>query len=87
MAITIQRGDTLSGIAKKYNTTVQKLASTNNIRDINRIYAGATIMLPGEVPATDHPLGSPQPQQPAPVAPAPGACWEDWSARPDLRGR
>jgi len=44
-AYTIKWGDTLSGIAKKYNTTVAKLAAINNIKKINLIYAGKTIKL------------------------------------------
>lgn len=40
---TIQRGDTLSGIAKKYGTTVNQLAKWNNIKNVNLIYAGTKI--------------------------------------------
>lgn len=36
----VKRGDTLSGIAKKYGTTVNQLASWNNIQNINLIYPG-----------------------------------------------
>ena len=35
---TAKQGDTLSGIAKKYGTTVQKLVSLNNIQNKNMIY-------------------------------------------------
>lgn len=41
----IKSGDTLSGIAKKYNTTVSKLAQLNNIKNVNLIYAGQTIKI------------------------------------------
>lgn len=37
---TIERGDTLSEIAIKYNTTVDKLVSLNNIDNPDLIYAG-----------------------------------------------
>ena len=37
---TVKAGDTLSGIAKKYNTTVNQLASWNNIKNVNLIYVG-----------------------------------------------
>lgn len=40
---TIQRGDTLSGIAKRYGTTYQHLASINGIANPNKIYAGQKI--------------------------------------------
>ena len=32
---TVKSGDTLSGIAEKYNTTVEKLAEKNKIKDIH----------------------------------------------------
>ena len=48
--IIIQRGDTLSRIAIKYNTTVQRLVELNNIANPNLIYAGNTLIVPsGEV--------------------------------------
>ena len=39
---TIQRGDTLGELAKKYHTTVNTLMSlnTDTIKDKNKIYAG-----------------------------------------------
>ena len=37
---TVKRGDTLSGIAAKYGTTVSKLVSLNNIANPNLIYVG-----------------------------------------------
>lgn len=43
---TVKSGDTLSGIAKKYNTTVDKLVTLNNIKNKNLIYVGQVIKLP-----------------------------------------
>ena len=40
---TVKNGDTLSEIAKKYNTTVQTLVSKNNISNPNKIYVGQKI--------------------------------------------
>lgn len=39
----IQKGDTLSSIAKKFGTTVQNLVAINKIKDPNKIFAGQTI--------------------------------------------
>ncbi|MCL2559731.1 MAG: phage tail tip lysozyme [Turicibacter sp.] len=43
---TIKAGDTLSGIATKFGTTVAKLQSLNNIQNANLIFAGQTIKIP-----------------------------------------
>ncbi len=42
---TIQSGDTLSGIASRYGTTVQELVDINNIMNPNLIYPGETIRI------------------------------------------
>lgn len=47
MTYTVVRGDTLSGIASKYGTTYQKLASYNGISKPNKIYPGQVIKIPG----------------------------------------
>ena len=40
---TVKNGDTLSGIAAKYGTTYQKIASLSGISNPNKIYAGQKI--------------------------------------------
>lgn len=47
MEYLIQKGDTLSKIAKRNNTTVSELAKLNNIKNVNFIRAGDTLTLPG----------------------------------------
>lgn len=42
---TVQRGETLSLIARKYNTTVEELARLNNINDISRIFPGQVLRI------------------------------------------
>lgn len=42
---TVQKGDNLSKIAKKYNTTVDKLVKDNNIKDKNKIYVGQKLVI------------------------------------------
>jgi LysM repeat protein len=44
---TIHSGDTLSGIAARFHTTVSALARTNHISNPNRINAGRTLQIPG----------------------------------------
>ena len=49
---TVKSGDTLSGIAEKYNTTVEKLAEKNKIKDIHFIQVDQVLVIDGEAPAT-----------------------------------
>ena len=41
----IKKGDTLGEIAKKFSTTVSKLAKDNNIKNVNKIYAGKKLII------------------------------------------
>ena len=41
----VQAGNTLSGIAMRYNTTVSALAALNNINNPNLIYVGQIIII------------------------------------------
>lgn len=72
---TIQKGDTLSGIAQKYGTNVSTLMSLNPyIKNANLIYAGKSLNLPGQQ-ATQPvqqtaPTQTTTPVQTAPTAPA-----------------
>lgn len=51
----MQKGDTLSVIAKKYGTTVQAIASANNIANVNLIRVGQKLTIPGTAPAPAKP--------------------------------
>jgi hypothetical protein len=65
---TIQKGDTLSGIASKYGTDVSTLMSLNPyITNANLIYAGKTLNLPGTQNNTT--TATAQPAQTATPAP------------------
>ena len=44
---TVKSGDTLSEIAEKYNTTVEKLAAKNNIKDIHLIFVDQVLVIEG----------------------------------------
>ena len=50
---TVQSGDTLSGIASKYGTTVQQLVEWNNISDPNKIYVGQVLIVGKSSSSTD----------------------------------
>lgn len=43
----VRKGQTLSGIAKKYNTSTGAIARANKIGRSNRIYAGKVLKIPG----------------------------------------
>ena len=62
---TVVKGDTLSEIAVKYNTTVSYLAKLNNIANVNLIYVGQVLKIKEKVVVK--PDGSTStPSQPAP---------------------
>ena len=49
---TVKSGDTLSEIAEKYNTTVEKLAAKNNNKDIHLIFVDQVLVIEGTAPST-----------------------------------
>ena len=51
--IIVQRGDTLTELALKYNTTVTRLVELNNIANPNLIYTGQTLIVPSGESALD----------------------------------
>lgn len=56
---TVKGGDTLSRIANRFSTTVNTLASLNDIHNVNRIYVGQRLLVrqqaaPVQAPATKH---------------------------------
>jgi LysM repeat protein len=59
---TIQKGDTLSGIAAKYGISDYKtIASANNIANPNLIQAGSTIIIPGSTAPAPKPVATTAP--------------------------
>lgn len=42
---TVQRGDTLWAIARKYGTTIQEIAQMNGIKNVNLIYPGEVLRI------------------------------------------
>ena len=43
----VRRGDTLAKISQRYGVTIAALRKTNNIRNVNRIYVGQRLQIPG----------------------------------------
>lgn len=73
-------GDTLSGIAKRYGTTVSYLAKLNNIRNVNLIYVGQVLKIsevvrvtPSKPNPTPAPPPAPSPSRPTPTPTSPAA--------------
>ena len=64
----IQRGDTLYSIALQFGTSVDALAAANNIINPNLIFAGQSLIIPGDDTGGDS--GSPAPPTPPPAPPA-----------------
>lgn len=74
-AYTVQKGDTLAKISQKFAgdfSLVQNIASTNNIANVNLIYAGATLTIPdkgsAQVQKTQQQVQQPVQQQVQKVA-------------------
>jgi putative chitinase len=63
----VQRGDTLSGIARWFGVSTQELAAANNIYNPSRIYVGQRLCIPG---------GGWHPEPPTP------ACGQFYTVRP-----
>ena len=68
---TVKPGDTLSEIAETHNTTVEKLAKLNNIKNVDLIYVDQVLVIEGEAPVvavtpapsanTEAPVSTPAP--------------------------
>ena len=53
LSVLVEVGDSLSKIAKRYDTTTEILAAINGICDVNQIYVGQKILLAAEGSETD----------------------------------
>ncbi len=66
----VQRGDTLFGIAARFNVSVSELATINGVYDVHRVPIGKMLLLPNPLPAGFRQTfpgssgGPTQPQQP-----------------------
>ena len=62
---TVKAGDTLSEIAETHNTTVEKLAKLNNIKNIHLIYVDQVLVIDGEAPVVAATPATTRPEAPA----------------------
>ena len=69
----IKRGDTLTRIAARYHTTVSALAKLNGIKNVNLIYTGAKLRLPGHSGASTFQPSKPPSKSPSKVPSRPGS--------------
>ncbi|MEW5960842.1 MAG: putative glycoside hydrolase, partial [Chloroflexota bacterium] len=76
---TVQRGDTLSSIARKYGVTVKDLVEANDIIKPDLIFPGQKLVIPGYLAPKPAPVAEPEP---VPV-PQPG---EEFLVHPVARG-
>jgi LysM repeat protein len=49
---TIQEGDTLSGLAEEFGTTVEEMMAVNGLTDPNAIQVGQTLIIPSLISGT-----------------------------------
>jgi len=67
---TIQRGDSLSGIARRFNTSVAQLVTLNQLTDAHRIRVGQMLLLPHDTNMITQTLAAAEP-----VSVEPGAAY------------
>ncbi|MHB8877695.1 MAG: LysM peptidoglycan-binding domain-containing protein, partial [Myxococcaceae bacterium] len=57
----VRSGDTLSGIAGRFGTSVSALARANGIKNVNLIHVGDTLRIPGKGDSYTAPASGPKP--------------------------
>jgi LysM repeat protein len=71
----VQVGQTLTSIAARYHVSINAIAQANHIQNIDRIYAGEVLWIPGVCPPPKPPPPKP-PVHPKPPPPPPqGTPW------------
>jgi LysM repeat protein len=69
-------GDSLTSIAARYHTSIYAIAQANHIVNIDRIYAGQVLWIPGVCPPPKPPPVHPKPPKPPmPPPPTTGTPW------------
>ena len=82
MTYIVKAGDTLSGIAQRFGTTVEALVASNGIRNKHLIYTGQVLTIPG----TSADTGSAEaPSDPGEVGRALNRCLTAIESLPEFR--
>ncbi|MEE6295490.1 lytic transglycosylase [Georgenia wangjunii] len=68
----VARGETVSGLAKRYGTSVSAIVSANSLNSRALILVGQRLSIPGAAAATPSTPAAPAPAAPAPSAPTTG---------------
>ena len=63
---TVQRGDTLFALARKFGVTVAAIVAANNIVNANLIRTGQVLTIPDSIARPPTPPSPPPPQRPTP---------------------
>lgn len=71
---TVQDGDTLSGLAERFNTTVDELTAANGITDPNSLQPGQTLIIPSLLRTPVAGTPSPEASDEAATTPTPAAA-------------
>lgn len=72
-SVTVQRGDTLSQLARTHSTTVAALKSTNKLQS-DTIYVGQVLLVPGTSGQVDSTVPAPAPDTDKETAPVKGTA-------------
>ncbi|MEM9774910.1 MAG: LysM peptidoglycan-binding domain-containing protein, partial [Chloroflexota bacterium] len=83
---TVQRGQTLGQIARLYGVTANQIASANQLLNVNLIYVGQILAIPGGSAPSTPAQPTPTPETPAP-APVPSTETTHTVAPGDTIGR
>jgi hypothetical protein len=78
----VQRGDTLYSISRRFGVSMWEIARLNGIADVNRIWAGQVLRIPGGGGPGPGPGPGPEPG-PSPWSWGPyyyptAICWDGW---------
>lgn len=71
---TVQKGETVYAIARRYGVTVDAIAAANGIKDAAKVQAGTVLTIPGAAPKPAAPAAVTPPAAPAAAPAAPGAA-------------